>query len=147
MSKHKMSKQRISKQETESKQETDCDMGAIVKFIPDYNLDELFGIIIFSEVSLKGDQQKQTKIEGAFTTPVGLDGLKTEHGKYIYTVKLFNGDEMVYDLTEPIFSGSKIVNLTICGKNSIIGKTVVIKKDEEEIATANIAGITKFTVD
>ncbi|CAG8451655.1 20191_t:CDS:1 [Racocetra fulgida] len=146
MSKHKLPKQKMSKQ-----QETDCNMGAIVKFIPDYNLDELWGIIIFSEVSLKGNPQKQTKIDGTFTTPIGFEGLKTIDGEYIYTIELFNGDKKVYDLTEPIFNGaaihgneSKIANLTICGQNSIIGKTVVIKRDEEEIATANIAGLGTF---
>ncbi|CAG8766206.1 5092_t:CDS:1, partial [Cetraspora pellucida] len=127
-----------------------CDIGAIVKFIPHHNPDKLFGIIVFSEVLLE-NQTTQTQVDGAFTTPIGLKGLKTEDGNYIYTVELFHDNEKVCDLTEPVFSGAtiyghepKAANLTICGKNSIIGKTVVIKKEEEEIATANIVGLEAF---
>ncbi|CAG8627430.1 3567_t:CDS:1 [Gigaspora margarita] len=127
-----------------------CKLSGFVKIIPKYNLDELYGIITFNEV-IVDNKYKNTQIEGMFTTPFGLAGLKTNEGNYIYTAELYH-ENKIHDITEPMFNGAtelvtkvpKLTNFTICGKNSIIGKTMVIKKDDEEIAISEISGLESF---
>ncbi|CAG8600896.1 24156_t:CDS:1, partial [Racocetra persica] len=125
-----------------------CKISGNVRFIPQYNIDNLFGIISFTEV-LDGNE---TIVDGVFSTPIGVSGIKTISGEPVYTAELLNMDEMIYDLTVPVFNNAielvtpvpYLVPLTICGKDSIIGKTVVIKRKGKEIARAVISALKSF---
>ncbi|RIB15727.1 hypothetical protein C2G38_1561892 [Gigaspora rosea] len=125
-----------------------CKMSGSARFIPQYNIDNLFGIISFTEV-LDGNE---SIVDGAFSTPLGVVGIKTMSGKPVYTAELLLKDEKVYDLTSPLFDNAMelvtpvpyLVPLSICGANSIIGKTVVIKRGGKEIARTNISALRSF---
>ncbi|CAG8669419.1 4078_t:CDS:1, partial [Racocetra fulgida] len=121
-----------------------CKISGNVRFIPQYNIDNLF-----TEV-LDGNE---TIVDGVFSTPIGVSGIKTISGKPVYTAELLNMDEiMIYDLTVPVFNNAielvtpvpYLAPLTICGKDSIIGKTVVIKRQGKEIARAVISALKSF---
>ncbi|CAG8684117.1 24075_t:CDS:1 [Cetraspora pellucida] len=125
-----------------------CKISGSVRFIPQYNIDNLFGVISFTEV-LDGNE---TIVDGVFSTPVGVSGIKTTKGKPVYTAELLHMDEMIYDLSVPVFNNAielvtpvpYLAPLTICGKDSIIGKTVVIKREGKEIARAEISALKSF---
>ncbi|CAG8781238.1 21823_t:CDS:1, partial [Dentiscutata erythropus] len=127
---------------------SNCKISGNARFIPQYNIDNLFGIISFTEV-LDGNE---SIVDGAFSTPLGVVGIKTMSGKPVYTAELFFKDEKVYDLTGPIFNNAMelvtpipyLVPLTICGNNSIIGKTIIIKRGGKEIARADISALKSF---
>ncbi|CAG8568085.1 10240_t:CDS:1, partial [Scutellospora calospora] len=125
-----------------------CKTRAIVRFYPQHNSENLYGLIIFTEI-FPGNI---TQVDGMFLVRNGLDGLKTDEGEYIYTVKLYHEDKMMYDLTRPVINGAiefntrvpKTANLTICGEKSIIGNRVIINKGDTEIAKADIAALDEF---
>ncbi|CAG8449723.1 16846_t:CDS:2 [Dentiscutata erythropus] len=134
--KKKLSKRDAYKEKYIRLKGSNCKLSGMIKFSPRHNTDELFGIIMFKEVIL--DDDLQTQIDGFLTTPIGIDGLKTEEGKYVYTAGIFKENEKIYDITEPLFRGAvelvtkvpKTVNLTICGENSIIGKTLALNREQ-----------------
>ena len=122
-----------------------CRKQGHLEFFPEYNQDNLFGVVTFTEV-VGGDR---VVVNGLFSTIVGgVDGIKTEDGQPRYTAELYDTKgAKLYDLTVPIFHNAmelvsfnkQYANLQICNeKNSIIGKMVVIKRDGNEIARAEI---------
>jgi hypothetical protein len=121
-----------------------CRRQGHVEFFPDFNKDNLFGVITFSETS--GDK---VVVDGIFSVLIGgVDGIKTEDGEPRYTAELYNKKGVkLYDLTEPVFHNAielvsfnrQYADLRICDeKNSVIGNIVVIKRSGDEIARAEI---------
>ncbi|CAB4394405.1 hypothetical protein RhiirA5_357567 [Rhizophagus irregularis] len=120
-----------------------CKIEGHVEFFPDFNKDYLSGVITFSE-NKGGDK---VIVDGIFTTDIGVDGIKDEDGNPRYRAELYNNKGvLLYDLTDSVFNNAielvsfnkQYANLQICGSNSIIDKVVVIKKDGDEIARAEI---------
>jgi len=120
-----------------------CGTEGRVQFLPEFNKDYLSGVIGFSE-NKSGDK---ILVDGIFSTDIGIDGIKTADGTPRYTAELYNNKgAKLFDLTSSVFDNAielvslkkQFITLQICGKNSIIGKVVVIKRDHEEIARAEI---------
>ncbi|RIA90772.1 hypothetical protein C1645_769079 [Glomus cerebriforme] len=120
-----------------------CTTEGHVEFFPDFNKDFLSGVITFSETS-SGDR---VTVDGIFATDIGVDGIKDDE-KPLYTAELYdNKGVLLYDLTDSVFNNAielvsfdkQYANLQICSPtNSIIGKVVVVKRDGDEIARAEI---------
>ncbi|GBB99890.1 hypothetical protein RclHR1_03670010 [Rhizophagus clarus] len=122
-----------------------CRKQGHVEFFPDFNKDNLYGVITFSESSTNN----KVIVDGIFSVVIGgVDGIKTEDGDPRYTAELYNKNGIkLYDLTESVFHNAmelvsfnrQYANLQICDeKNGIIGNLVVIKRGGEEIARAEI---------
>jgi hypothetical protein len=122
-----------------------CGIQGHVEFFPEFNKDSLSGVITFIE-NKAGDK---VVVDGIFTTDIGIDGIKTEDGNPRYTAELYDKKgRKLYDLTAPVFNNAielvsfknQYADLQICNKanDSIIGKVVIIKRDGEEIARAEI---------
>jgi len=113
---------------------------------------KVVGIITFFEVDSGG---KQTIVKGIFTETMiettsddddDDDDVKNRIG---YTIDLVDDDDFkVFDLTPYLFKKSDTTTvaslstsaapLQICGPDTIIGKTIVISKDETELARAEV---------
>ena len=122
-----------------------CRTQGHAEFFPDFNEDSLSGVITFTETN-GGDK---VIVDGIFATDIGIDGIKTEDGNPLYTAELYDDEgKKLYDLTDSVFNNAielvsfetQYADLQICSKtnSSIIGKVVVIKRDEDEIARAEI---------
>ncbi|PKK71237.1 hypothetical protein RhiirC2_745018 [Rhizophagus irregularis] len=122
-----------------------CRRQGHVEFFPDFNKDNIYGVITFSETS----GNNKVVVDGIFSVLIGgIDGIKTEDGEPRYTAELYNKKgTKLYDLTNPVFHNAmelvsfnrQYANLSICDeKNSIIGNIVIIKKSGDEIARAEI---------
>jgi len=121
-----------------------CRRQGHVQFFPDFNKDNLYGVIKFTETS-----GNKVIVDGIFSTVIGgVDGIKTEDGKSRYTAELYDKiGTKLYDLTKPVFHNAmelvsfskQYANLLVCNEtNSIIGNVVIIKRSGNEIARAEI---------
>ncbi|RIA95144.1 hypothetical protein C1645_734298 [Glomus cerebriforme] len=121
-----------------------CRKLAHVEFLPEFNIDNLYGVIKFTETS----KQNNVIVDGIFTSVIGgVDAIIAEDGQSRYTAELYDKKgRKLYDLTQPVFHNAmelvsfekQYANLTICNGNSIIGKVVIIKRDGDEIAKAEV---------
>jgi hypothetical protein len=120
-----------------------CTIEGHVEFFSDFNKDYLSGVITFRE----NKAGNKVIVDGIFATDIGIDGIKDEDGNPRYKAELYNEKGvLIYDLTDSVFNNAielvsfnkQYAYLQICSSDSIIGKVVVIKRDREEIARAEI---------
>src|SRR5947208_5566352 len=81
-----------------------CKTEGHVEFFPDFNKDDLYGVIKFTETGTIG----KIIVTGIFSTVVGgVDGIKTKDGKPLYTAELYDKKgTKLYDLTAPVFDNA-----------------------------------------
>ncbi|GBB95452.1 hypothetical protein RclHR1_02540006 [Rhizophagus clarus] len=130
---------------------SNCTIEGYVEFFPEYNKDSLSGVITFRE---EPEEEFKVSVDGIFTTDIGIDGIKNEDGNLRYKAELYDENEVfLYDLTNSVFNNAielvtfekQYIDLQICGSDSIINKVVVIKRDGEEIARAEIYKLLDYT--